>query len=194
MNWIFSRKTGGAVCLDVGEVETLETEFPPSGDNGVLMAHITIRLQSGCVYLIGIKEYALRLWGRAPFQLQTDGQTLELDREPQDDAPLPMTGVSTCVVEGQKVPIDCADPRIICAILRWGLLFRKARHDVNVDRKTAEKTLSDIPSHSQAIQWLIDREFPYPFLSDSEAARKSYEDRAWARYVLEGDETPPVRR
>jgi hypothetical protein len=74
------------------------------------------------------------------------------------------------------------------------LLFRKERYGVKVDRKTAEKTLSDIPSHSQAIKWLVEREFPHPFLSDEEAAHKSYVDKAWARYVLEGDETPPVRR
>lgn len=194
MNWIYSKKTGGAVCLDVGDVVSLEADFPPFGDNGVLMAYVTIRLKSGCVYFIGIKEYALRLWGRAPFELQTEGRALELDRRPLDGTPLPMSGVSTCVVEGNKVPTDCADPRIICAILRWGLLFRKERYGVKVDRKTAEKTLDDLPSRAQAIQWLADREFPHPFLSDEEAARKSYEDRAWARYVLEGDETPPVRR
>ena len=126
--------------------------------------------------------------------METDGCSLELDREPQDGAPLPMTGVSTCVVEGRKVPTYCADPRIICASLRWGLLFRKERRGRKVDAATAERTLNDLPSHSQAIQWLVEREFPYPFLSDDEAAHKSYVDKAWARYVLEGDETPPGKR
>ena len=161
MNRIYTPKTGGAVCLDGGEAETLETEFPPFDDSGALMAHINARLKSGCVYHWNQRIRASALGTRAVFLTKRPSNPLTRSRT-VNRPPLPMDGVSTCVVEGREVPTDCADPRIICAILRWGLLFRKERRGLKVDATTAARTLNDLPSHSQTIQWLVEREFP-PF-------------------------------
>lgn len=161
-------RDGTLVCVDVGKIKSVVVYSDSFGGQGDAPAQFDFETEFG-TFESAAKIAYLQSVGKCRFGgWKGKEDSKDVKAFPTKRTEFVFKGLPELTTANDDLFPVCADPRIVCVMLRTSLLKSEAaRSDKEIGVKELTKRANEIPTKEEALDWLWEHWVPSPLIDES---------------------------